>query len=361
MDYGGAEGLVLAADAAAAGFVYETAPDAVYRAAQSQVQLTLKADVLAIAIDERPYATRGHIDLDNSMASGGAGPYAGPPTPIAIGNLVAISWGYRTASGAQSSRMADVWIAGIEHRRTGGVSTLRLHVEGAWEILQRNTQRAQIVHAGGESYFAVLTRIFARAGLQLAGSSVSSRATSVTPQFTIAPGASGLEAIRAAIAVLADRVRLPPLAAALLTEPLPSAATQYTFGAAHALRDVRLRSEPSRAREVQTFGAAAYGEAIDFPNAALGLGECIQRRDLTSSTGGTAAATALAHLRQLALDTNAGRITVPPHCGLELLDVVDFTDALISVTTIKRRVAGITWCLDRTRGVYEQHIELGAM
>lgn len=361
VDYGGSEGLALAADAAAAGYVYETAPDAVYRAAQSQLQATLTSDVIAIEINERPYATSGHIDIDNAMASGGAGPYAGPLAPLAVGNRVAVSWGYRTTSGPQASRMADLWIAGIEHRRTGGISIMRLHVEGAWEILRRNTQRAQVVHTGGDTYFAILARIFARAGLLLTSSGVSSRATSVTPQFTIAPGMSGLQAARAALDAIADRIRLLPLAAGSLTEPLSSATTQYTFGAAHPLNDVRLIAGPPSAAEVQAFGAGAYGEAIDFPAAALGLGERIQRRDLTSTSGAAAGATAAAHLRQRALDTAAGRITVSPHCGLELLDVIDFTDALIAPTAIKRRVRAIAWRLDCVRAVYEQRIELGAM
>ena len=356
VDYGGAEGLALAADAAATGYVYETAPDAVYRAAQSQLQATLTPDIIAIEINERPYVTSGHIDIDNA-----SGTYAGPLAPIAVGNRLAVSWGYRTTSGTQASRMADLWIASIEHRRTGGVSILRLHVEGAWEILRRNTQRAQIVHTGGDTYFAILARIFARAGLLLTSSGVSSRATSVTPQFTIAPGTSGLQAARVALDAIADRIRLLPLAAGSLTEPLSSAETQYTFGASHALNHVRLIAGPPSTAEVQAFGASAFGEAIDFPTAALGLGERIQRRDLTSSTGPAASATAAAHMRQRALDTAAGRITVPPHCGLELLDVIDFTDALVAPTAIKRRVHAIAWRFDRARAVYEQHIELSAM
>ena len=82
--------------------------------------------------------------------------------------------------------------------------------------------------------------------------------------------------------------------------------------------------------EAQAFGAGAFGEAIDFASAAAGLGTRVQRRDITSTTGSAAAATAVAHLRQRALDAEAGRLVVPPHCGLELLDVVDWTDAAIS-------------------------------
>lgn len=355
VNYGGAEGLAVAADTGGSGYVYETAPDAVYRASQSQALMTLTANVLGVEIDERGGSTSGHIDLDNS---GGA--YAGPPAPIAIGNLVAVSWGYRTASGLQASRMQDLWIAGYERRRSGGVSVLRLHVEGAWEALRRNVQRAQVVHTS-DSYLTVLIRAFSRAGLQLSSSGVSSRATSVTPKFTVATGTSGFEAVRQALAFLADRIRPRPLASAQITEPLASAASDYTFGTDHPLRDVRLLSDPPAVSEAQAFGSGAFGEAIDYASAAAGIGVRVQQRDVTSATGSAAAATAAAHLRQRALDAPAGRIIVPPHSGLELLDAVELADAFISASAIKRRVAAIRWRYDRGKAVYEQEIELGVM
>jgi hypothetical protein len=61
------------------------------------------------------------------------------------------------------------------------------------------------------------------------------------------------------------------------------------------------------------------------------------------------------------LEAEAGSIVVTPHCGLEVLDVVEFTDDYVSPSAIKRRVRAIGWRFDRVRGVYEQRIELGAM
>ncbi len=256
--------------------------------------------------------------------------------------------------------MADLWIAGYEYRRSGGRSILRLRVEGAWEALRRNEQRAQVVHTS-DTYLTILIRAFSRAGFQLTASSVSSRASSVTPKFTVSTGTSGFEAVRQALAFLADRIRLRPLAAAQITEPLTSASSDYTFGVAHPLFDVRLLTAPPPISEAQAFGAGAFGEAIDYANAGAGIGGRHQQRDLSSSTGATAAATAVAHLRQRALNATAGRIIVSPHCGLEILDVIDFTDATISPTAIKRRVAAIHWQFDRENATYRQVIELGAM
>jgi hypothetical protein len=353
VNYGGAEGLALGTDAGGAGYVYESAPDAIFRAPQSQVTATLTASVIAAEIDERGDATRGHIDIDNS-----SGACAGPPVPIAAGNLVAVSWGYRTATGASASRMADLWIGAVEHRREGGVSTLRLHVEGGWEWLRRNRQRAQVVHTS-DSYLAILVRIFSRAGLQLTSGGVSSRAVSVAPKFTVHPQTSGFDAAQQALAMLADRIRMRPLASAAITEPLSSASSDYTFGTSHPLRAVRLRSEPSAVSESQAFGAGAFGEAIDFASASVFAGTREQQRDLSSASGAAAGATAAAHLRQRALNAEAGAIVVPPNCGQEVLDVIDFSDAMISASAVKRRVASIRWRFDRRRGVYEQELRLG--
>lgn len=355
VNYGGGEGLALAADAGGAGYVYESAPDAIYRAAQSQSLATLTAGVVAAEIEERGDGARGYIDIDNS-----GGDWTGPPPPIAIGNLVAVSWGYRTATGAPTSRMADLWIAAIEHRRTGGVSTLRLYVEGGWEALRRNRQRTQIVHTT-DSYLAILVRVCSRAGLQLTSGGVSSRALTVAPKFTVHPETSGFDAVRRALAMLADRVRMRPQASAAITEPLAGAGSEYTFGIAHPLRAVRARSEPGAMSEAQVFGAGAFGEAIDFAAAVQGIGTREQQRDITSTTGAAAAATATAHLRQRALDGDAGAIIVPPNCGQEILDVIDFSDVLISPVAIKRRVASIRWRFDRHRAVYEQELRLGPM
>jgi hypothetical protein len=256
--------------------------------------------------------------------------------------------------------MADLWVASYEYRRGGGRSVLRLHVEGGWEILRRSRQRAQVVHTA-DSYLTVLLRIFSRAGLQLTSASVSTRAQTVTPKFTIAPDATGFDSVRRALAYLADCIRMRTIAGATITEPLASAASDYTFGAAHPLREVSLVTEPPAVTEAQGLGAGAFGESIDFANAGLGIGTREEQRDLTSATGATAAATAIAHLRQRALDVAAGSIVVPPNCGQELLDAVDFTDALISASAVKRRVTEIRWRYDRRRGVYEQTIGLGSL
>jgi len=354
VNYAGAQGLALAAGPGANGYQYETAPDIVTRAPLAQVLQVVTADVLAVSVDERGDATRGYIDLDNS-----AGAYAGPLAPLALGNVVNLQWGYRTSNGLQGSRMADLFIAAAEHRRSGGASVLRLYVEGAWELLRRNRQRTQVAHTGADVYRDILWRIFSRAGLLLSSSGVSSRATTVTPKFTVHPATSGYEAARQLLSFLVDRVVMRQYGGTL-TEPLASAASTYTYGVTHPIRELRLFGAAPAVTDAQAYGAGAFGEAIDYASMSVGLGAKEQSRDLSSATGATAAATAVAQLRRHVLDTPSGALVVPPNVGQELLDLVDFSDPLVVAISVKRRVAGIDWRYDRRRGVYEQTLHLGA-
>jgi hypothetical protein len=256
--------------------------------------------------------------------------------------------------------MADVWIAATEHRRQGGVSTLRLYVEGMWEVLRRSRQRTSIVHSGADAYSSILLRIFSRAGLALSSGSGSARSTGVAPSFTVHPTTSGYEAAQQALAFLADRIRASSGAAASMLEPLTGDASTYTWGGAHPVSSLQLRGEPPPIAEAHAFGNAAFGEAIDYATAAAMTGSRDQQRDLTSTTGAQAAATATAHVRRRALDAQSGRIVGPPNVGQELYDAVDFTDLLVSASAVKRRVRALRWRYDRHAAVYEQTIELGA-
>jgi hypothetical protein len=313
------------------------------------------------------------------------------------GNLVALSFGYQTASGAQASRVQDLWITAIEHRvaprglkaratgiarrglkaRATGVSgqrsTLRLHVEGGLRRLQRSMQRFHISHPGTEDYRAIISAVMLRAGLALSVTSASARSDTVTPQFHIAPEQSGAFALRAALAFLADRIVPKASGIMALHEPLASQASDYTLGGApeHPLYALTLRDEPPPVSETMALsftGANAYltGQAHDHAAGVHGLGAIARVRDLSSDTTGEVAATAAAHLRQRALDERAGELVCPPICGLELLDVLTFSDALIAGSAQTRRVAAIAWRLDRAgmrrgREVYEQRIALGVL
>jgi hypothetical protein len=269
-DYKGARGLALAGGST---YAYETAPDTVRRAPRSQAFRDLSADVLAIELDESTDRLRGHVDLDN--ASGAYTAAQTPPVAIAVGNLVVLRWGYRTSSGNQSSQAADMEVAAIETRRRHGASVVRLVLAGGFDVLRRNRQRHQVVHST-DTYRTIISRILARAGYSLTFVSASSRSSSVTPAFTIHPQTSGYEALRQALALLADRVVMRANAAAIMTEPLASESADYTFDGPHQLRDILLRTELSGPSEAQVFGASVYGEALTVAEAEQYQGAHVQ-------------------------------------------------------------------------------------
>jgi hypothetical protein len=108
----------------------------------------------------------------------------------------------------------------------------------------------------------------------------------------------------------------------------------------------------------QTGTALIAAPFTNYADAEFGLGELLQIRDATSTTGAAALATATAHLRQRVLDERIGELRVQPICGLELYDVLEFGDAAINVADQLARVGAISWRYDRQREIYEQHIAL---
>ncbi len=354
VDYAGAQGIAAAANGTVAGgFVYESTPDRIQRAPRDTVALDAVADVLSVELREDTAGAHAVIELNND-----AGQYAGPPAPLQLGNFVSLGFGYETTAGPFAGAMLDLWIAAYEYRRDGGRSTLRLHLESGWDLLRRSHQRTQIVHTA-DHYRGILSAILARAGLTMATNGASARAVGITPAFTIHAQTSGYDAARQVLSFVADRLFMRDDAGSLFTEKLTGEAASYTFGGAHPLRAIELRTEPAPVAEAQAFGAGAYGQSTDYALATHGLARQEQQRDVTSVSGAAAAATATARIRARKLDEHGGTIAVPPHCGLELLDVVAFVDAFVSAATVTRRVMGIVWRYDKRRAVYEQVVRLG--
>jgi len=70
-----------------------------------------------------------------------------------------------------------------------------------------------------------------------------------------------------------------------------------------------------------------------------------------------AAAVAVARLAKARMDGSTGRVIIPPHCGLELWDVLNISD-LPANQAASFRVAGYTLEYDTSKGIYRQTIDL---
>ena len=100
-------------------------------------------------------------------------------------------------------------------------------------------------------------------------------------------------------------------------------------------------------------GGNVTGTAITASEAAL-VGERLEvRHDSTLTTATAAGYAAAAALSKARLDGRSARITVPPHCGLELWDVVSITDPPANQAT-SYRVVAYSLTLDFKQGKYIQ-------
>jgi hypothetical protein len=336
-------------------WLYESAPALVQRADHTTVTDDVSADIVALDLREAPGEAGATLDLDNS-----SGQYAGPPSPITIGNHVQIAFGYYTpAAGNQASEVLSLWIAGYEYLRDGGKSIIRLRLESGWDILRRTLERTDLYFTG-VSYLGIIQRACNRAGLIVNTASASVRASTTNPvAWRIGAAESGYAAVRRALALLTDRMFMTADAGVRLTEPLTTDLSDYTIGLDHALHRLQLRDESIPVAQLRVIGTGVYRDVIDAAAVRHLLSPSAVLRDLSSTTSGAADASGLAARRQLQMAEANGSAVVPPICGLELLDVIDLADGLVSGSAILRRVVGIRWRYERRREIYEQEITLG--
>ena len=67
------------------------------------------------------------------------------------------------------------------------------------------------------------------------------------------------------------------------------------------------------------------------------------------------------YLRHTEIAATSGAIRIPPNCGQQLYDVIDITDPLAGLSSVKKRVTGIILTYNPLRGEYEEQLLLGAL
>jgi hypothetical protein len=106
-------------------------------------------------------------------------------------------------------------------------------------------------------------------------------------------------------------------------------------------------------------GAEISGNAQTAADLAL-VGERLDvKHDSAIYTAAIAAAVAAAVLAAARLEGKRGTITIPPHCGLELWDVLTLVDTIANQNSTYR-VNGYTFDYDTRQGIYQHTIELCA-
>ena len=318
--------------------------------------LDMSADLLEARIDELDgLEQRAELVFDNA-----SGQYAGPPDPIRLHRDVDIGLGY----GALYSRPPRQSITGWEFRREGGRSLFVLHTQGAAYWLARSRPRTTIVHSSVAAD-DITRKAAARAGILLFGASTSSRAQNFNMEWVIHSHQSSLQALEAIGAQMPDLFLSQGGGFSIsIHEPKATDATDYDFDSeGHPIYESRTRDEGADSF-AEILAVGAVGQAFDFTRLDHDRPLEARRRDPHATLVADADAHASARLRKATLAKDVGELVVPPHVGLEVGDVVAYSDALVSSGQLKARVRSIRTHFRRRQGappVYVQRVGLGAV
>ena len=358
LDLSGQYGLALASSASA---IWLAAPWGVWQASLTPSTLDVTADVLELTSEDEPGGGRLRFVLRND--DGRYLDLSGAKAVIRRGAEVRVSPGYVATSGPLASAGPAYWLDGWEYVSGAGSATFVLYARDAWHLLDGWMARRQYAWAKGErNVFQLLSFILARVGLELSALSSSPTITDLFPSFTIHPGESGATAVRRLLAMAPD-VLFFRGDLAYVKNPEASDDADCAFGTDHAIFRGRYATPRPPANRVQVFGDGAFVEGFDWAEVEDAYDRVRQTHDLNLDTAALAEERAGAELRHLAIASQGGSVAVPPHCGLELYDVVALTDAAAGLSAAKRRVVGLT--LRHVRGgpapAYEQRLALGAV
>ncbi len=326
-------------------------PGRVLEAATAAVTLDMSADLVDATIEELDGLTqRAELVFDNS-----AGQYAGPPAPIALYRDVALGLGYDAAYSSCPAQSIVAW----GYRRDGAGSYFILHTRGNDYWLARTLERTQIVDSRKMAQIARAGA--ARAGLDFLASASSSRANTLVLEWVVHTHQTQLDVLRRLAEIMPDYFLTYSVGTLLLTAPLAGDASVYTYGGDHAIYRSLYRADV-QASVAEVVGVGVLGQAWDFT--AMNADKPVQERSRSphESVQADVDAHAAARLRKWVLQKELGELVTPPNCGLEVGDVVDFTDAAIGGAAVKGRVASIRTVLKlQGNARYEQRVGLGGV
>jgi hypothetical protein len=398
-------GLALAATAT---HVWATTPSHVYYA-PLPTALDLTDDVLSCIAHDYPLDPRGAIIRLTNHDGRYNNPGQDDLTALSRGARVNIAPGYYTPSGPLASDGPSYYIDYLEHTSTAARRELILHCLSTWgRLAQWKPGRSYRWAAGTRNYFQLISAILTKAGLAFSAFSGTTKMTDDYPDFAIHPGydpppyisgyrdtgrwvwranhliwipgppapiwtdplpqpeqdlpfTTALSALATLYSHLEDRV-LAQQATVYNVWPQAADASVYSFGAAHPILAANYRHTATPNRFLAIGDADLAAESVDFATVDLLHDRPRVVHDKGMTTAADVTDRADREARDAEIHSRADTIVVPPHCGIELWDVVDVTDATIGLAAVKRRVIGITLDFDRASDspTYHQVLTLGA-
>jgi hypothetical protein len=326
-------------------------PAQVLTAPTAAVSLDMTGDLLEARIEERDGLTQtAELVFDNSHAQ-----YAGPPEPLAHARTVELGLGY----GTEYSRLPSQSITGWEYTRSGGRSRFVLHTAGLHYWLALARTRTTIVET--RKLTQIARAAAARAGIDFLSSGASSRATNFNIEWVVHPHQSQLDVLRALAEIVPDVFLTSAPGVLLITEPNAGDGVDYTYGSGHFIYESRFASVRTASR-AEVLASGALGQAFDFAKMHHDRPMQERRRSPHETSVADADAHASARLRRAVLESALGELLTPPNCGLEINNVVSFSDPHIGAGETKARVRSITTLFRRQgRVMFEQRVGLGGL
>ena len=273
-------GLAMASDGTT---LWLSSPRGVWSMALGGSAVDLTDDVVAFASRETPGGGRVAVTLRNDDGRYGT-PGEGAIAAVRHGSEVRVSPGYVTSAGPEASDGPAYWVTGWEHRFRGGHALFVLHAADAWWLLEGwRARRQHTWDAGSASVQGLLSEALRRVGLTLSASPGSSTVSGHRPQFTISPGERGDAVVRRLLALVPDVLSFRGHRG-LLRHPQADDASDYAYGAGHAILEGGYGESAQAHTRVQVYGAAGVSEAFLWDEMAL-LGErLLQHHDLNLDT-----------------------------------------------------------------------------
>jgi hypothetical protein len=317
--------------------------------------LDASADVLAVDVRTEEYGADVQLTLRNED-----GRYTSHAA-VARGMRLALAPGHKTSAGAETAAAWWYWVEAVE-LVTGPRPVVVLHCRDAWNRLERWRARRTFAWSA-TTVSTILHALLAKAGLRLSSDDASSAIGSLTPSFTLHPGESGLTAVRRLLAMVPDELRMDQ-ATARIIEPETGDATDYAYGAGHAIVGGRYRDPGSAVNRARVVGASNVVDDAYDQDEIDAVGERTALAVDANLSSGTLVTNRAAYLlRDAEVRERRDELqTFGVNCGQELYDVVEVTDAQAGLSAAKRRVLGLRWRYETSpRPRYDMTLYLGTV
>jgi hypothetical protein len=365
-------GLRLIADSS---YWWLSMPGGLWRAPRPAASpLDLTGDIISFSLAQSTQGiqrTQGTlmIELNNSKGHYNVGEGL-VPSLINKRSEIVLKLGYKTTAGDEAVDSGTYWVDGWEYSSNLNKSLFRLHCIDGWGLMDSWTARYQMRwnkdEVNPKSVWQILYQLLSRVGIKLTNTPAKPQSSAINnfyPDFTVAPGTQGIQALNKLLSFVPDKLVFRGQEA-FTKNPLADEESCYSYGTDHPIFAGQYRQAVtlSRARSLGRDDSdnRILEEALDWDFLQLAIDILEQDYDPNLQTVARAQERADAILRTQQTQSTPATIVVPSNVGQELLDVVEVIDERCGIDQEKYRIQAIHTDYDRRQGIYTQHLALCA-